>query len=128
MDCLQARPKQQLEKDLGDKIDFDLKMTLTVDFKLLNLSKITIALLIIDTFDSYLVKRTLMTKPTFWQDLYATTLEDVGHLDLPLFVRPKHSSEAYEAESWNFTGMLVSMCTCAPVSIHSVTTELFPLT
>jgi hypothetical protein len=47
-----------------------------------------------------------------------------GHLDLPLSVRPSFRLSVYfvshvtqkefDLESWNFKGMLISMCSCAP--------------
>jgi hypothetical protein len=51
-----------------------------------------------------------------------------GHLDLPLSVRRPSvrlsvrslfvshvTQKVFDLESWNFTGMLISMCSCAPV-------------
>ena len=47
-------PKQHLGQDLQEdqtEFDVDLKMTLTLNVKLLNLFKIVITLLVIDRFD-----------------------------------------------------------------------------
>ena len=46
--------------------DLDLKMTLTMEVKLLKVTKTTISLLLIDIFYLYFNKGTLVSKPTCW--------------------------------------------------------------
>ena len=67
MDYIQTWTKEHLGQDLlGDQTEFDLYVTLTIKLELLNLAKIAITLSIMDRFDWYLDKRTLMTQPKFW--------------------------------------------------------------